>query len=611
MLETRCRDEGHRSEDTRKLMKRGALLILSLAFLLSSGFGLAAEPEDELAYAEEKASPGPSEEVMITLQAPLGSPLFSQTPVAVVDEEPITFRDLAESIASIHAGRSEEATAAKKDYANLLDRIITRKLIVQEARNMGLDELPEIASQLDAFSTRRLLSMLMAEQLKHVEPDPAEVDALYKRMSREFLLTTLKFGKEEDAVAFSEQCKAGCDFEALAARFIEEGRAEGEIGGKEYLKLKDLLPRVAEAAFDMQVDSVSEIFTVQGGFLLFHIRDARFYEDPEVEQEARQRIALPLRREKAREYGDFLEKKYATVNEELLERTDFEVKKKGFLGFRKERPVDFEELLHDERVLATVPGAEASTVTVGDVAREVQKTYFHGIDKTPEKRAELNQKKRIILKNILLKKTGRLEAVAQGIDQRQEYLDAVEDYTNSVIFDAFVKRVIAPDIKITEQEVRRYYKDHPNELSSPKMLRTNSLVFAALPDAETALRKLRAGADFKWVSANSPGQVDNDTEGRSAFDHQLLSLTALPEDLRKAAESAERGDFLLYSDRKDRHHVIAVEKVFPAQQQPYEAAREQIVKIIFQEKAKELIADWGEKLREAYETRIFVTGVDD
>ena len=101
----------------------------------------------------------------------------------------------------------------------------------------------------------------------------------------------------------------------------------------------------------------------------------------------------------------------------------------------------------------------------------------------------------------------------------------------------------------------------------------------------------------------------NGTPSLSSF--VSSSLTALPEDLRKAAESAERGDFLLYSDRKDRHHVIAVEKVFPAQQQPYEAAREQIVKIIFQEKAKELIADWGEKLREAYETRIFVTGVDD
>ena len=419
---------------------------------------------------------------------------------------------------------------------------------MQEARNIGLDELPEIASQIDAFSTKLLLSRLMAQQLKTVEPDPAEVDALYRRMSREFLLTTLQFGNEEDAVAFAEQCESGDDFDDLARRFVEEGRAEGEIGGQEYLKLKDLLPRVAEAAFDMEVGSVSEIFTAAGGFLLFHIKDARFYEDPELEEEARQRILQPLKREKAYEYGEFLEGKYATIDEKLLEEADFEAEKSGVLWFKKEKPVDYQELLDDERILATVRGDEPFTVTVGDLAREVEGTYFHGVEKAHEKKKGLNEKKRIILKNILLEKTGRLEAISQGIDQTEEYLDAVEEYTNSLIFDAFVKKVIAPDIEISEDEVRQYYEEHPTELSSPKMLRMNSLIFATLPDAEGALQKLRSGADFKWVSANSPGQVDRDTEGISAFDNQLLSLTGLPEDLRKAAEGADRGDFLLYSD---------------------------------------------------------------
>ena len=204
-----------------------------------------------------------------------------------------------------------------------------------------------------------------------------------------------------------------------------------------------------------------------------------------------------------------------------------------------------------------------------------------------------------------------MEAIAQGIDQTEAYLDAVEEYTNSLIFDAFVRRVIAPDIEITEKEVRQYYEEHPTEISSPKMLRMNSLIFAELPDAEGALRKLRSGADFKWVSANSSGQVDRDAEGISAFDNQLLSLTALPEDLRKAAEGADRGDFLLYSDLEAYHHVIAVEKVFPAQRQDYVASRGQIAQAIFGEKAKELIGDWSEKLKEAYETRIFVTGLGD
>jgi len=314
MLLTEHSNERHRFEDTRKPMKKRMLLILPLAFVLFSGPGLTADRNTEPAHEEQSASPGSNDAVMITLHAPLGSPLFSQTPVAVVDDEPITFSDLAESISAIHSGRAEGATPAKKDYAKLLERIVTRRLILQEARNIGLDELPEIVGQIDAFSTRLLISNLMAQHLKAVEPDPAEVDALYKRMSREFLLTTLKFKNEEDAIAFAEECKSGDAsdaseksdrFDKLAARFIEEGRAEGEIGGQQYLKLKDLLPRVAEAAFDMEVGSVSEIFTAPGGFLMFHIKDARFYEDPKVEQEARQRIAQPLRKEKAYEYGEF------------------------------------------------------------------------------------------------------------------------------------------------------------------------------------------------------------------------------------------------------------------------------------------------------------------
>ena len=108
-------------------MKKGMLPILTLAFVLLSGPGLAAGHDSEPAPGEESPSPGSSEEVIITLQAPLGSPLFSQTPVAVVDDEPITFSDLAESISSTHAGRAEEATAVKKDYAKLLERIVTTK----------------------------------------------------------------------------------------------------------------------------------------------------------------------------------------------------------------------------------------------------------------------------------------------------------------------------------------------------------------------------------------------------------------------------------------------------------------------------------------------------
>jgi parvulin-like peptidyl-prolyl isomerase len=498
-------------------MKNAIRSILALAFaLVLTGPGLAAgvdDPPADGAHAEEGASAGSSGEVMITLQAPLGSPLFADTPVAVVADEPITFGDLRRRLSSIHAGRSEDPIAVRKNYANLLERVVTTKLIVQEARNIGLDELPEIESQIDDQATELLMSSLMQQQLASVEPDEAEVNELYRKMSREFLLTTLKFRNEEDAVALEEQYKSGAAFDELAKRFIEEGRAEGELGGQEYMKLKDFLPTVAQVAFEMEVDSVSEILTADGGFLLFHILDVRFYEDPALKEEARQRILGPVKKQKAREYGDSLERKYATIDEGLLEEADFESRKTGFLGLGEEKPVDFQELLDDDRVVATVHSDPPYSITVGDLARKVKQAYFHGIEKALEQHEKLNERRRIILKNQIFRRTTRMEAASRGLDQTEEYLNAVEEYTNSLLFDTFINKVVLPDVEISEEEVRKYYEEHADDFSSPRMLRVNSLVFYSLTDAESALRKLNERADFKWVSANSPGQVDKDTEG--------------------------------------------------------------------------------------------------
>jgi hypothetical protein len=591
-------------------MKIILLSIAILTFLSLPRPGIATGPEDEPADEKATANSEASDELLITLQAPLMSPLFADTPVAVVDEEPITFSDLTKRIASIHAEKADEATSAKKDYANLLERVITTKLIVQEARNIGLDELPEVESRIDQLSTQLLAASLMSPQLETVEADAAEVDELYKKLSREFLLTALRFKREEDALAFQKEYQSGGDFSALATRFIETGRAGGEIDGQQYMKLKDLLPQIAQAAFEMDEDSLSPIFTADRGFLLFYLDEMRFYQDAAVKEEARQTILGPLKKEKADEYIDFLIREYSSIDRELLDEVDFERQTTGYLWSREEHPVDYEKLLDDARVLATVHGDEPFIVTVGDLADEVQSKRFHGVEEAAKKRT-LNQEKWPVLRDILFRRILRIEAAKQGKDQTEEYLDAIEEFSSSLLFETFVSKIITPDVKISEQEALDYYAEHLDDFSSPTMLRMNGLAFSTVPDAESALMKLRRGADFKWVSANSPGQVDKEAEETLNFDSALLSLTALPEDLRKAAEGAQRGDSLLYSSRENHHYVITIEKVFPAEPQPYQAARPSIAAILFEEKTKALIEDWRGKLKEAYETRIFVTGLDD
>jgi hypothetical protein len=587
------------------------ILLMAPVFLLFSGTGVATAHGEEPAIEEKSASSEPGEETLVTLQAPLFSPLFSETPVALVNEEPITFRDLTAYIASAHTGRATEATSAGRDYADLLERVVTTELIVQEARNIGFDELPDFEAQVEAFSTDLLISRLMSRHLETVEADPEEVEDLYRTMSREFLLSTMTFEKEADAAAFKEQTESGEDFAELASRFADEGRGEMESGEKEYVKLKDLLPRIAEAAYAMEVDEVSQIFSAEKGFLVFRVEDVGFYEDADLKEEARRMILEGLKKKAAREYADSLQEKHSTIDHGLLEKADFEKEKAGFLSLGEEKPVDFRKFTADERVVATVHSDPPSTVTVGDLARQVEQGLYHGAEKAIGRKEGLNEKKEIKLRNTLFKRNAILEARIQGLDETEEYSDAVEGFESSLLFDTFIQRVVSPDVKLTEDQLRKYYTENVDEFSSPKMFRMNGLAFHGEPDAERALDRLRKGADFRWVSANSAGQVEPGTEGVLDFRNALLSLTALPEDLQQDADRANRGGSLLYSPPKGYHYVVVVEDIFPPRPQEYEKARQDIAKTLFEEEIRVLVDDWSEKLKEAYETRIFVTGSDD
>jgi len=592
----------------REKMKKNLLSIIPVLLLCLCGLSFAADQNADTEHDNAQASVASATGTMLTLRVPLWSELFSKTPVASVNDEPITVDDLLKGLATMHKGMSDSATSFEMNFESILNRIITMKLIVQEAENIGLDELPEVKDELDKFSTQLLKKNLVSQYLKDVQADEEQVDKVYKQTAREFRMTTLLFDKEENALLFEKEFKEGGDFRDLAKRFIEEKRAEGELDSPEYLKLKDLLPAVASAASTMEVGSVSQIFRAENGFMLFRIDDARFYEDPELQENAREQIVDRLRKEKAVEYGNFLIKKYAVIDEDLLEDVDFEPRKRGIPGFRKEVPADFESFLKDQRVLATIKGDDSFVITVGDLTSKLESKFYHGAKSAFEQGKKLNEKKRATLRNMLFSKSAQMEAANKGLDKTEAYLAVVQEFRDSVLFGAFVNRIVAPDVVLTEGEVQQYYEEHLSDYSTPKMLRMKALTFSSLSDARSALDKLNKAADFDWVSANSPGQVDRDTQGPLVFGRAPLSMDGLPSGLRAAVEDAKEGDFLLYSEG-GYHYVIAVETVLPSRPEPYETARGGIGRIIYNEKLKELIADWSAKLREEYETKIFVTKI--
>jgi len=512
--------------------------------------------------------------------------------VATVNGDPITLDEFNRELMALYRSVGGEEKVGKENSLELLKRLVNTKLIIQEAGRIGLDQLPEVKNMVDVFSRATLRELLVERQLKDVKADPKEIEKIYRELAKEWKLKSVMFEKEDTAKKMEEEIKGGKSFDEVAQEVVSNGAAKGGEEGN-YMSRKGLLPQVAEAVSKMEVGSVSPIIPVGSGFVIFKVEAIR-YPKSQAAIEMAKRETLVLKKEGVlRSYNDGLIKKYVKLNKKVLDDIDFEAKEPGF-----------KKLLEDKRAIAEIQGEKP--ITVGELTDSLRQKLYHGVERAIETKT-LNERKSPVLDELLYKRVFRKEALRLGINKTEVYKNRVKEYENSVIFGAFIQKVVVPDIKLKEEELKTYYDDHIKEYTFPEMMKINSLVFAKRELAEKAVENLKKGTDFQWLAKNAEGQIDkSNSKDILNFEGKFLTTKDLPEGIRKSISGARPGDFRLYESPESYFYVLAIQDVIPAKPQPFEEAKKKIVKIVFDDKLKKAVEEWAEKLRAVSDVRVYL-----
>lgn len=510
--------------------------------------------------------------------------------VATVNGQSITLREFDQELKSLEGAAGNKTVDMKKEM-ELLRRMINAMLIIQEARRIGLDEMPELKNRVEVFSKVTLRDMLMEQRTRNIRADEKEVERVYEESVKEWKIKSILFEKEEDAKRMEKEIKAGKNFGETLKTFLAGGKGKG--GEEEgYLKGKDLLPEIAGAVSKMEVGSISPITRITSGFVILKVEDIRFPENPEAREQARYEVLRQKHKEVLQNYGKVLREKYVRVNQEVLKGLDFESKEPGF-----------ERLLKDKRVVAEIK--EEKPITVGEMTEYLRQQLYHGVERAAESK-KLNRRKAQILDEMLHKRVFQKEALRLGIDKTEEYKNRVEEYENSLIFGAFVQKAVSPDVKLTEEELKAYYEGHIKEYTYPEMMKMSSLVFAKREDAEKAIDSLRKGTDFQWLRANAEGQVDENIKGILNFEGNPLTTKDLPENVQKSVLGAKSGDFRLFESPENYFYVLYIREVIPSKPQPYPKVREEIAKKIHNDKLTKALEEYAGKLRAVSDVKIYL-----
>ena len=519
--------------------------------------------------------------------------------LASVNGEAVSAADLRFRIGAMHQGMgTAEGMLQKPDTSGLLERVINARLIVQEAYQIGLNEIPNVASTLDIGRKELIKRFLIDERVKNIHEGYPDVAAkLYRDAMLELKIRSALFQSREDATAFETAVRGGADFTEALAPFIASEKALLEEGP--FLRVREMRPEIASILIELEPGSITDPLEVQGGFVLIKVLESRLPEDPVLRADAEE-TALAFRKQASLEqYSQELRERYVKVNEEVRDGLDFDAPEHDFEASRK-----------DERVVAKVKGA--APVTVGELTLRVERQLYHGIDQAAERR-RVNKKLAGVLDRIVLERAMELEAARLKIEKRADFQNALLEQEEGVLFSAFISRVVNPDIKISDEEVEAFYAEHTDEYMTSAMIRLQGLPFEDRDHAEAGLEKLRQGSDLNWMLTHANGLVkvadadEDEAERLLKFGGRVLAVAMLPKGVQQAVEGASAGDFRLYAQPGVAIYVLVVQETYPAQPLKLAEIRDQILQRLFVLKREQAMEQWTKQLRDASEIEVYAT----
>jgi len=215
------------------------------------------------------------------------------------------------------------------DKSTVLDQMISEKLLIQEAINMGLEEDKDALEQIKKITEQILVQTLIEREiLDKVKVSDEETEKYYAENKNDFTekeqvhLFNILVETEEEAQDILERLKTGADFSEIAKE-KSTGPSAAQGGDLGYLSKGTIIPEIEEVVFALEAGEMSEVVKTEYGFHILKVSDKK----PEILKTLEEvkediiQILLPTKQKEA--FENLLEELKSEVeieiNEELLE----------------------------------------------------------------------------------------------------------------------------------------------------------------------------------------------------------------------------------------------------------------------------------------------------
>ena len=418
--------------------------------------------------------------------------------VAKVGREKITWGEFREGyLKSPQYRRAKDDSAAKREY---LDSVIQKRLIIQEAYKLGLDEEEQILKQLEKTEKGLILQSLYTKEIVEKIVDDSEIREFYNHSDKEVQARHILIKAPPNASP-EERQKArskidsllvvikdkGEDFAKVAKENSEDPTTMRDGGDLGFFAWGIMADEFQQVAFALQPGQISDVVETKFGYHIIKVEGNRKAERKsydEMKESIRNKIVGRKKSELRQKADEYI----VTLKQD--NNLTFENQALVFLSEKKkEAEFSAEKLTADEKstVLARYKGGE---FTVADFLEWEKEIPAKARERATDPGSLQRHVEGKLVNDFLVAK-----AKALNLDNEPHIKQKIQEQKEELMAKEYNKSIEAT-VQITDDDVKTHFEQNKEEYVEPEKVNIREILVKEKTVAENLLKRIKNGADM-------------------------------------------------------------------------------------------------------------------
>ena len=207
-----------------------------------------------------------------------------------------------------------------------------------------------------------------------------------------------------------------------------------------------------------------------------------------------------------------------------------------------------------------------------------------------------------IINNWIERKLIDMEALSRHYERQPDLRDMAYRYESELLKITYIKRIIQPQVKVTDEALIEYYASHQKDYMKPARYKIQQILVEKEEDAQEILANLKNGADFSWIAEKKSVDPTVSKGGEPVW----VTKADLPKPVKDIIDTMSYGDIspiVKYVDNTFR--IIKLQDIYKEQVEEYDKVRVSVQQVFFNEQINFLLEKYLNQLKKDSEITVY------